>query len=120
MILSVEKNPENGLSFSVSVSIQKRWKLQGIALNVDYSLWNHFVFVVRDETDTCAYVNGIRDVCQNVPNIVSLRTSNAMLKIGTGFDMKQPPYHGFFLDDLAFWKKALTADDIQTLYQVRN
>ena len=105
----------NGYQFSCSVSSTKRWDILDFGKTINQAKWNQFTFTIDDSTMACAYINGVKEMCQTVPTSVSYTVShNYATRIGGNWYAYSEPM--MYFDDLGIWKVALTPDDVMNLY----
>ena len=105
----------NGYQFSSSVSSTKRWDIFDFGKTINQAKWNQFTFTIDDSTMACAYINGVKEMCQTVPTSVSNTvSSNSAVKIGGAWYANSEPM--MYFDDLGIWQVALTPDDVMNLY----
>ena len=107
---------KNGYHFQISMSNSKRWIVNNFGKNVIRQHWNHFTMTVNDDTGVCAYVNGVKENCQNAPTSVSLSgNSNVAMRLGGTWAANSVPE--MFVDDFALWKATLTEEEVRSLYE---
>jgi len=84
--------------------------------SIEQDIWYHFVFVV-DDTGGKIYVNGELIDTQEWSGSPSKVSSNYLWKIGGNYEQSRPEwlFHGK-IDDISIWEKALTADEVRSLY----
>jgi len=63
----------------------------------------------------CAYINGVKEMCQTVPTSASLHiSSNTQARVGGAWYANSEPM--MYVDDFGIWKTAFTEDDVMNLY----
>ena len=105
----------NGYRFSCSISSTKSWSITDFGKSVDQAKWNQFTFTIDDSKMGCAYINGVKEICQAVPDSVSKTiSSNTAVRVGGAWSPKSEPM--MYVDDLGIWKVALTENEVMNLY----
>jgi len=80
--------------------------------NVNDGQWHH-VAGVYDGSRIYLYVDGVEDVSE--PATGSINTNNFNVLIGENAELTGRTFHGM-IDDVRIYHRALTADDIQAIY----
>lgn len=105
----------DGYSFQCSLSLTKRWKVMNFGKSVEQTKWNQFTFTVDDNSGACAFINGVKQMCQLVPESVSLTYSpNKAVRIGGDWYTSSEP--AFYFDDFAIWQIALNDEQVLDLF----
>ena len=105
----------NGYHFSCSISASKSWSITDFGTTVNQSKWNQFTFTIDDSKMACAYINGVKEMCQTAPTSVSHTvSSNLVTRVGGDWYAGSEPM--MYFDDFGIWKVALTAEDVMNLY----
>jgi len=113
--LSFEYVQIHGYRFRGSISASKQWDIIDFGKTVNQSKWNQFTITIDDSKGACAYVNGVKEMCQTVPTSVSNTiSSNNAVRVGGNWYPNSEPM--MYFDDIGIWKVALTADDVMNLY----
>ena len=109
----------NGYRFSCSVSSTKRWDIFGFGKTINQAKWNQFTFTIDDSTMACAYINGVKEMCQTVPTSVSnIVSTGSLVRIGGAWYRYSEPM--MYFDDFGIWQVVLTPDDVMNLYILSN
>ena len=113
--LSFEYSHGNGYRFRGSISATKQWDIIDFGKTVNQSKWNQFTFTIDDSKMACAYINGVKEMCQTTPTSVSYTiSSNNAVRVGGHWYPNSEPM--IYFDDIGIWKVALTPDDVMNLY----
>ena len=121
----MREGPRTGISFIYSKSINyhfkcsisgsKQWDIRNFGTTVNQLKWNQFTFTIDDSKMACAYINGVKEMCQTSPMSVSYTiSSNVETRVGGRWQPGSEPM--MYVDDFGIWKIALTDDDVMNLY----
>ena len=104
-----------GFKATFAVSKYKKWELLKFGLKVDKTKWNHFTFIVDDNSKLCVFINGVKEQCETSPISKDLvMTYNNQARIGGNWGISKQP--GMYLDDFAIWLAVLTDAEVWSLY----
>ena len=105
----------NGYRFSSSISGSKVWSITDFGKRVNQLKWNQFTITIDDSKMACAYINGVKEMCQTVPTSASYQIStNTGARVGGAWYANSEPM--MYVDDFGIWKIALKEDDVMNLY----
>ncbi len=108
-----KKGSNQRYSFSIRPSTTRKYALINWGTDIQPDRWNNFIITFSEPTGICAYVNGKMSKCSNQPTTASINKIANTFKIG--YQGGEKPT-GMFVDDLAIWKAALSAEQVKEMY----
>ena len=105
---------KDGYHFSVAISANKLWKIMNFGKWVTHTEWNQFTFTLDDNSIACAYINGVKEKCIQVPTKASFKAGSNPFVIGGYWTSNSEP--SMYYDDFAIWQAAFTAEEVMNLY----
>ena len=103
--------------FRGAISEFKAWHILDFGRGIVRTKWNQFTFTIDDNAFACAYINGVKEKCQTVPNTVTndIRTNKA-IRIGGAWYANSAPM--MYVDDFGVWQVALTPEEVRRLKEM--
>ena len=108
------ENRNGGYLAKFQLGDEKRWALE-FGKQINQIVWNQFTFTIDNSVQACAYINGVKEICETKPSSNAYTIdSNVKVKLGGGWLNGNEP--AIYFDNFAIWRSILTDDEVMMLY----